>query len=120
MLLRDFWKDKTRQGLWIGGGEGSKKKKKEEKKKKRTSSRLLILKQQGQDRIVNALGCNADTKHLYSGGWDNCVRSWDLTTFTRLDAIDLGQAVNCIRVDPDNGDIYVGANQGIVAKLRDE
>ena len=80
----------------------------------------MILKQQGQDRIVNALGCNADTKHLYSGGWDNCVRSWDLTTFTRLDAIDLGQAVNCIRVDPDNGDIYVGANQGIVAKLRDE
>jgi len=79
----------------------------------------LVATLKGQDRIVNALGCNADTRHLYSGGWDCCVHSWDLKTFTRLDAIDLGQAVNCIRVDPHNGDIYVGANQGIVAKLSD-
>lgn len=62
----------------------------------------------------------AATRHLYSGGWDNCVRSWDLKTFSRLDEIDLGQAINCIRVDDSNGDIYVGANRGIIAKIRDE
>ena len=69
--------------------------------------------------MVNALGCNADTLHLYSGGWDNCVRCWDLKTFTQLSEIDLGQAINCIRVDHRNGDIYVGGNQGLLAKLSD-
>merc|ERR1712071_20118 len=80
----------------------------------------IVAMLKGQDRIVNALGCNADTRHLYSAGWDNCVRSWDLKTFTRLDAIDLGQAINCIRVDPRNGAVYVGANRGVIAKLRDD
>jgi len=80
----------------------------------------LVATLKGQDRILNALGCMAATRHLYSGGWDNCVRSWDLKTFSRLDEIDLGQAINCIRVDDSNGDIYVGANRGIIAKIRDE
>ncbi|EFX88845.1 hypothetical protein DAPPUDRAFT_304793 [Daphnia pulex] len=81
--------------------------------------RIGIIK--GQDRIINALACGQQPKtHLYSGGWDNTVRSYDLQTFTPLSRLDVGQAVNCIRPDPSSsGHIFVGGNNGTLCKVLD-
>lgn len=67
--------------------------------------------------MINALSCSSDGKHLYSGGWDNAIQSWDLTTYEHASKVQLEQAVNCIRVS--GGDIYVGGNNGLLVKLND-
>lgn len=81
--------------------------------------RIGIIK--GQDRMINALACGQQPKaHLYSGGWDNTVRSYDLQTFTPLSRLDLGQPINCIRPDPSSsGHIFVGGNNGLLCKILD-
>ena len=67
--------------------------------------------------MINAMGCSPDGQHLYVGGWDKSVHSWDLDTFTHSSQVDLGQPVNCIRVHPDSGNIFVAGNSGLIAKL---
>lgn len=72
--------------------------------------------------MINALAYSQQPKktHLYSGGWDNTVRSYDLETFTPLSVVELGQAVNCIRPDPSSsGHIFVGGNNGLLCKILD-
>lgn len=78
--------------------------------------------------MINALACipasMADSQQpktrLYSGGWDNTVRSYDLGTFSPLSRLELGQPVNCIRPDPSNsGHLFVGGNNGLLCKILD-
>ena len=84
--------------------------------------------------MINALACipnlmtntnsqqseSNNKSRLYSGGWDCTVRSYDLATFTPLSRLELGHPVNCIRPDPSNdGQLYVGGNQGLLCKLID-
>jgi len=79
----------------------------------------LINTLQCGDRIINALACSPDGRHLYSGGWDNCLHSWDLNTCEHLNKCDVGQVVNQIRVCPTTGHIFVAGNSGLIAKLMD-
>ena len=55
---------------------------------------------------------------LVSGGWDNYVKVWDLSTKTCLVTLDIGIYVNSLCVDPATDTIWAGGYCGFTQKLQ--
>ena len=73
--------------------------------------------------MINSLASNAQGTRLFSGGYDCALTCYEISndhkTFTQLARLRIGSCVNCIRVDPSNGHIFIGSNNGFLCKINE-
>lgn len=53
---------------------------------------------------------------IYSGGYDNTVKSWDMETQKNKDSIDIGSCLSFLCSGPD-GHIYVSGANGQLSRI---
>lgn len=67
--------------------------------------------------IVNAL-CVAPEPQLtvYSGGYDNTLKGWDIATEKCTGSLDIGVCINALCSGPQ-GEVYVASANGHLARV---
>jgi WD40 repeat protein len=65
--------------------------------------------------IVNAL-CGFEDSTLFSGGYDETVRQWNLETLKCVSTCDIGFCGNTICIG-SQGHVYVAGDNGFIKRL---
>lgn len=53
---------------------------------------------------------------MYSGGWDNTLREWDLDSLKNTANLDVGNYITALIIGP-NKEIYVGGASGLLLRV---
>jgi WD40 repeat protein len=73
----------------------------------------------GHGAAVRGLAFSADGKQLISGGWDQRVRSWDVSSGEQLEVIERDKRVEAVDYDPQGGRFAAASREIGVWDARD-
>lgn len=70
----------------------------------------------GMPKNVTAVGFHEDGKWMYTGGEDNSARIWDLRSRNGQcqKVFQVNSPVNCVALHPNQGELFVGDQTGII------
>ncbi|KAF4531517.1 hypothetical protein B566_EDAN004113 [Ephemera danica] len=76
-----------------------------------------LTEMKGHEMIINALRPSKTGAFLYSGGYDNSVRIWDLATHEAVIEVPLDSYVNCLCAGADDNTLYAGGANSLLVKI---
>lgn len=86
----------------------AKKQKNQESDKKAPTTRTPLTTLSGHKEPVSAMQWTSDTQ-LVSGGWDHCIRQWDVETATNTNTLTASKAILTLSHSPLNSLVATGS-----------